>query len=187
MKRTLIEMNAASLTVTIAVASLHTATNAQVRLSAQEYQTLSAGECGWITTDAAYLSARATYEAAVLALSEAKSEYTLSIQMHSDAVTTAARLKLECECAARTEHAEAWADANKDNDSSAAAWSQAHHIECVIAKTSEANCVFVSGPVVTRPNLCDSIPQLESGESCQLESSQALDEPDHQPSKLQGE
>merc|ERR1712195_290866 len=97
--RTVNEMNAALNAVTVAETALETATNAQVQLSSQEYQLLRSGECGWIQTDVAYQTALATYNTAVTTLATARTTYALSVTAHTEAVTEAARLKLECECA----------------------------------------------------------------------------------------
>merc|ERR1711865_1234920 len=90
--RTVNEMNAALNAVTVAETALETATNAQVQLSSQEYQLLRSGECGWIQTDGAYQTALATYNTA-------RTTYALAVTVHTEAVSEAARLKLECECA----------------------------------------------------------------------------------------
>merc|ERR1712166_1504933 len=103
--RTLNEMNAAWTAVTDAQKDLESATSAQVQLSSQEFSFLQAGECGWIMTDAAYLSAYAIYTKAVNTLATAKTTYSLSIIAHREAVTEAARLKLECECSTQSAHA----------------------------------------------------------------------------------
>merc|ERR1711865_1259077 len=113
--RTLMEMNAASAAVTVAETSLYTATHAQVTLSTQTYHLLSGNECGWTMIDAAYTSALTTYSLAVTTLDTARTTYTFSIQMHTEAVAEAARLKLECQCTVQNDHAQEWASANEDN------------------------------------------------------------------------
>merc|ERR1712086_458480 len=89
--RTLNEMNAALSAVTVAETALETATNAQVQLSAQSFQLLRSGECGWIQTDVAYQTALATYNTAVTTLATARTTYALSVTAHTEAVTEAAR------------------------------------------------------------------------------------------------
>merc|ERR1712166_1128768 len=167
--RTLNEMNAAWTAVTDAQKDLESATNAQVQLSSQEFSFLQAGECGWIMTDAAYLSAYAIYTKAFNTLATAKTTYNLSVTAHTEAVSEAARLKLECECATQSEQAVAWADANQDNDANAAAWAQAHHIDCVVDHIAEADCSFGPAPGLTKPTLCDDIESV----SCAAESGSA--------------
>merc|ERR1712028_23933 len=167
--RTLNEMNAAFTAVTDAETALETATNAQVQLADQEFSFLQAGECGWIQTDAAYLSAYAIYTKAVNTLATERITYKLSVTANADAVTEAARLKLECECATQSAHATAWADANQDNDANAAAWAQAHHIDCVVDHIAEADCSFGPAPGLTQPTLCDDIESV----SCAAESGSA--------------
>merc|ERR1712166_728746 len=175
--RTVNEMNAAFNAVTDAETALETATNAQVQLADQEFQFLQAGECGWIMTDSSYQTAHVTYTTAVTTLATARTTYTLSVTAHTEAVTEAARLKLECECATQSAHATAWADANQDNDANAAAWAQAHHIDCVVDHIAEADCSFGSAPGLTQPTLCDDIESV----SCAAESGSAapvvVDEP----------
>merc|ERR1712166_1480223 len=176
--RTLNERNAAATAVTDAKKDLESATSAQVQLSSQEFQFLQAGECGWIMTDAAYLAAYAIYTKAVNTLTMARKTYSLSIDAHREAVTEAARLKLECECATQSAHATAWAEANEDNDANAAAWARAHHIDCVVQSISEANCVFGPAPGLTKPTLCDDIESV----SCAAESGSAQHVPaDEEP------
>merc|ERR1711865_706585 len=167
--RTLNEMNAAFTAVTDAETALETATNAQVQLADQEFSFLQAGECGWIQTDAAYLSAYAIYTKAVNTLATERITYKLSVTAHTEAVTEAARLKLECECATQSAHAVAWADANQDNDANAAAWAQAHHIDCVVDHIAEADFSFGPAPGLTQPTLCDDIESV----SCAAESGSA--------------
>merc|ERR1712166_322150 len=175
--RTLNEMNAAFNAVTDAETALETATNAQVQLADQEFSFLQAGECGWIQTDVAYQIALATYNKAVETLATERITYKLSVTAHTEAVTEAARLKLECECATQSAHAVAWADANQDNDANAAARAQAHHIDCVVDHISEADCSFGPAPGLTQPTLCDDIESV----SCAAESGSAapvvVDEP----------
>merc|ERR1712166_57529 len=175
--RTLNEMNAAFTAVTDAETALETATNAQVQLADQEFSFLQAGECGWIQTYAAYLSAYAIYTKAVNTLAMERITYKLSVTAHTEAVNEAARLKLECECATQSAHATAWADANQDNDANAAAWAQAHHIDCVVDHIAEADCSFGPAPGLTQPTLCDDIESV----SCAAQSGSAapvvVDEP----------
>merc|ERR1712028_101958 len=167
--RTSNEMNAAFNAVTDAETALETATNAQVQLADQEYQFLQSGDCGWIMTDSSYQTAHLTYNTAVTTLATAKTTYTLSVTAHTEAVTEAARLKLECEFATQSAHAVAWADANADNDANAAAWAQAHHIDCVVDHIAEADCSFGPAPGLTQPTLCDDIESV----SCAAESGSA--------------
>jgi len=176
--RTVNEMNAAFNAVTDAETALETATNAQVQLADQEFQFLQAGECGWIMTDSSYQTAHVTYTTAVTTLATARTTYTLSVTAHTEAVTEAARLKLECECATQSAHAVAWADANQDNDANAAAWAQAHHIDCVVDHIAEADCSFGPAPGLTQPTLCDDIESV----SCAAESGSAQHVPaDEEP------
>merc|ERR1712086_825656 len=167
--RTVNEMTAALNAVTVAETALETATNAQVQLSSQEYQLLRSGECGWSQTDVAYQTALATHNTAVTTLATARTTYALSVTAHTEAVTEAARLKLECECATQSAHAAVWADANQDNDANAAAWAQAHHIDCVVDHIAEADCSFGPAPGLTQPTLCDDIESV----SCAAESGSA--------------
>merc|ERR1712028_303861 len=167
--RTVNEMNAALNAVTVAETALETATNAQVQLSSQSFQFLQSGECGWIQTDVAYQTAHATYTTAVTTLATARTTYALSVTAHTEAVSEATRLKLECECATQSAHAAAWADANQDNDANAAAWAQAHHIDCVVDHIAEADCSFGPAPGLTQPTLCDDIESV----SCAVESGSA--------------
>lgn len=161
--RTLTEMNAALTAVTVAKESLETATNTQVQLSDQSFQLLQKAECSWIMTDAAYMSAHEIYTMAVKTLKEATETYNLSVSEHSSAVITAARLKLDCECNTQSEHATAWAEANQDVDANAAAWSQAHHIDCVVQHISEVACLFGPAPGLNQPELCDDIASVSCG------------------------
>merc|ERR1712195_268036 len=141
-------------------------------------RTLNEMNAAWIMTDAAYLSAYAIYTKAVNTLATARKTYALSVIAHREAVTEAARLKLECECATQSAHATAWAEANEDNDANAAAWAQAHHIDCVVQSISEANCVFGPVPGLTKPTLCDDIESV----SCAAESGSAQHVPaDEEP------
>merc|ERR1711966_379633 len=167
--RTLTEMHAASNAVTVAETVLETATNAQVQLSSRSFQSLQAGECGWIVTDSSYQTAHVTYTTAVTTLATTRTTYTLSVTEHTEKVIEAARLKLECECATQSAHAAAWANANEDNDANEAAWDQAHHIDCVIERISEASCTFGPAPSLTQPALCDDIESV----SCAAESGSA--------------
>merc|ERR1711865_1214175 len=153
--RTVNEMNAAFNAVTDAETALETATNAQVQLADQEFQFLQAGECGWIMTDSSYQTAHVTYTTAVTTLATARTTYTLSVAAHTEAVTEAARLKLECECVTQSAHA--------------AAWAQAHHIDCVVDHIAEADCSFGPAPGLTQPTLCDDIESV----SCAAESGSA--------------
>merc|ERR1711865_262499 len=160
--RTLMEMNAASAAVTVAETSLYTATHAQVTLSTQTYQTLSTqtNECGWTMIDAAYTSALTTYSQAVTTLDTARTTYTFSIQMQTEAVAEAARLKLECQCTVQNDHAQEWASANEDNAINLRAWEQAHQMDCVLAEIYYADCVIPPVPSLTQPSLCDDIESI---------------------------
>jgi len=169
--RTLTEMNAAFSAVTVAETALETATNAQVQLASQSFQFLQAHDCGWIMTDSSYQTAHVTYTTAVTTLATARTTYTLSVTAHTEALTEAARLKLQCECATQSAHAAAWASANEDNDANDVAWAQSHHIDCVIEHISEVDCVFGPAPGLTQPTLCDDIESV----SCAAESGSAAE------------
>lgn len=150
-------MNAASAAVTVAETSLHTATHAQVTLSTQAFHLLSGNECGWTIVDAAYESAETTYTQAVTTLNTARTTYTFSVQMHTEAVEEAARLKLECECSVQNNHAQEWASANEENAVNQRAWEQAHQMNCVLEQIYYADCVIGPVPSLTQPALCDDI------------------------------
>merc|ERR1711865_474991 len=167
--RTLMEMNAASAAVTVAETSLYTATHAQVTLSTQTYHLLSGNECGWTMIDAAYTSALTTYSLAVTTLDTARTTYTFSIQMQTEAVAEAARLKLECQCTVQNDHAQEWASANEDNAINQRAWEQAHQMDCVLAEIYYADCVIPPVPSLTQPSLCDDIESI----SCAAPTSSA--------------
>merc|ERR1712166_1574560 len=134
--RTHTVMVTAQTRVETAKTSLEVATNADVHLVSQEFQVLQQAECAWISADSAFLAAHSTHTLAVTEVAEAETEHTYTVQMHTEAVSEAARLKLECECHTSQEHERAWA--------------QAHHIECVIAQTSEADCHFGPAPTVSK-------------------------------------
>ena len=73
------------------------------------------------------------------------------------------------ETGALGQHAQAWEDANKDVNANAAAWAQAHHIDCVVDHIAEADCSFGPAPGLTQPTLCDDIESV----SCAAESGSA--------------
>jgi len=143
--------------VETAKTSLEVATNADVHLESQEFQVLQQAECAWISTDAAYLAAHSTHTLAVTKVAEADTEHTYTVQMYTEAVSEAARLKLECECHTSQEHERAWEMANSMNDEHDQAWAQAHHIDCVIAQTSEDDCHFGPAPTVSKPYVCPAV------------------------------
>ena len=143
--------------VETAKTSLEVATNADVHLESQEFQVLQQAECAWISTDAAYLAAHSTHTLAVTKVAEADTEHTYTVQMYTEAVSEAARLKLECECHTSQEHERAWEVANSMNDEHDQAWAQAHHIDCVIAQTSEDDCNFGLAPTVSKPYVCPAV------------------------------
>merc|ERR1712166_1615907 len=155
--RTHTVMVTAQTRVETAKTSLEVATNADVHLVSQEFQVLQQAECAWISADAAFLAAHSTHTLAVTEVAEAETEHTYTVQMHTEAVSEAARLKLECECHTSQEHERAWEDANSMNDEHDRAWAQAHHIECVIAQTSEADCHFGPAPTVSKPYVCPAV------------------------------
>merc|ERR1712153_242601 len=102
-----------------------------------------------------YQTSLATYTTAVTTLAMARTTYALSVTAHTEAVTEAARLKLDCECATQSAHTAAWADA--------------HHIDCVVDHIAEADCSFGPAPGLTQPTLCDDIESV----SCAAESGSA--------------
>merc|ERR1712166_446911 len=155
--RTHTVMVTAQTRVETAKTSLEVATNADVHLVSQEFQVLQQAECAWISADAAFLAAHSTHTLAVTEVAEPETEHTYTVQMHTEAVSEAARLKLECECHTSQEHERAWEDANSMNDEHDRAWAQAHHIECVIAQTSEADCHFGPAPTVSKPYVCPAV------------------------------
>merc|ERR1712166_445485 len=155
--RTHTVMVTAQTRVETAKTSLEVATNADVQLESQEFQVLQQAECTWISADAAFLAAHSAHTLAVTEVAEAETEHTYTVQMHTEAVSEAARLKLECECHTSQEHERQWEDANSMNDEHDRAWAQAHHIECVIAQTSEADCHFGPAPTVSKPYVCPAV------------------------------
>jgi hypothetical protein len=158
--RTHTEMLTAEARVTEAEQKLEEATHAEVQLHEQQYQVLAKGECGWIREDAAYIAADETFLKATTTLEKRKTEYTRSVEAHAYAVTEAARLRRECECKVKGDLEGEWELANQDNDANAKAWSQAHHIDCVVQSISEANCHFDAVPGLTMPTLCDHIASM---------------------------
>merc|ERR1712153_260017 len=66
--------------------------------------------------------------------------------------------------------------ANMDNEANQRAWAQSRHIDCVIAHTSEADCVVDSCPVVTKPVLCDAIETKECEEAGSPSGSTSIEE-----------
>ena len=155
--RTYTVMTEAQKTLTTAEEELVTVTNTDVHLSSQKFSLLQTGECGWIKTDAAYLSAETAYNEAVERVRTTTEAHTRAIFEHTTSVIKAKEMKEHCECETQSNHETQWTDANMDNEANQRAWAQSRHIDCVIAHTSEANCGVDSCPVVRRPVLCDDI------------------------------
>merc|ERR1712054_84238 len=63
------------------------------------------------------------------------------------AVETAAKLKHECECETQKAHEEAW--------------TQAHHMICVVDNTTYESCDVPACPTVTKPHICEECAAAE--------------------------
>merc|ERR1712166_859506 len=163
--RTHTVMTETAKTVITVKEELTTATNADVQVSSQSYSFLTAGECGWIKTDAAYTAAETVYTKAVELVRTTTVTHELTITEHTNSVIKAKEMKELCECGTQSAHANEWTTANMDNEANQRAWAQSRHIDCVIAHTSEADCVVDSCPVVTKPVLCDAIETKECEEA----------------------
>merc|ERR1712166_1176146 len=61
-------------------------------------------------------------------------------------------------------HDTAWAIANAETSRTERerAWAQAHHIDCVIAQTSEADCHIATAPDVSKPYMCPDVTSAAS-------------------------
>jgi hypothetical protein len=174
--RTHTVMTETAKTVITVKEELTTATNADVQVSSQSYSFLTAGECGWIKTDAAYTAAETVYTKAVELVRTTTVTHELTITEHTNSVIKAKEMKELCECGTQSAHANEWTTANMDNEANQRAWAQSRHIDCVIAHTSEADCVVDSCPVVTKPVLCDAIETKECEEAGSPSGSTSIEE-----------
>jgi len=145
--------------VVTATRSLEVASNTQVQLTDQQFSLLQQEVCSWVHLDIGFTTVHATYEQAVIEKATAETEVTFTVRNYNEAVEEAARLKLECECQTRSAHDTAWAIANAETSRTERerAWAQAHHIDCVIAQTSEADCHIATAPDVSKPYMCPDV------------------------------
>merc|ERR1712166_1096918 len=145
--------------VVTATRSLEVASNTQVQLTDQQFSSLQQEVCSWVHLDIGFTTVHATYEQAVIEKATAETEVTFTVRNYNEAVEEAARLKLECECQTRSAHDTAWAIANAETSRTERerAWAQAHHIDCVIAQTSEADCHIATAPDVSKPYMCPDV------------------------------
>merc|ERR1712166_416682 len=145
--------------VVTATRSLEVASNTQVQLTDQQFSLLQQEVCSWVHLDIGFTTVHATYEQAVIEKATAETEETFTVRNYNEAVEEAARLKLECECQTKSAHDTAWAIANAETSRTERerAWAQAHHIDCVIAQTSEADCHIATAPDVSKPYMCPDV------------------------------
>merc|ERR1712166_30642 len=145
--------------VVAATRSLEVASNTQVQLTDQQFSLLQQEVCSWVHLDIGFTTVHAAYEQAVIEKATAETEVTFTVRNYNEAVEEAARLKLECECQTRSAHDTAWAIANAETSRTERerAWAQAHHIDCVIAQTSEADCHIATAPDVSKPYMCPDV------------------------------
>jgi len=151
--------------VVTATRSLEVASNTQVQLTDQQFSLLQQEVCSWVHLDIGFTTVHATYEQAVIEKATAETEVTFTVRNYNEAVEEAARLKLECECQTRSAHDTAWAIANAETSRTERerAWAQAHHIDCVIAQTSEADCHIATAPDVSKPYMCPDVTSAACG------------------------
>merc|ERR1711998_455719 len=139
------------------------ATSAPVQLEPREYSLLKTGDCSWIKEDSGYAAALETYNAVLETDAQAKAAVTAADKYLADMIAEAERLEHECECTTQRTHALEWQKANEDNGENEKAWTQAHHMLCVLAHTTYENCEVAAVPTLTQPILPAGVTEAQCG------------------------
>ena len=110
----------------------------------------SRAECwlaGW-QADPAYIAAHDTYNTAVENKQQADASASAAAVELEAAIAEAAKLKHECECRVLHQLEAAWDAASSSGEASQRAWTQAHHMICVVDNLTYENCVVPPRPQV---------------------------------------
>merc|ERR1712080_224983 len=131
--------------------TLTTTQNFKVEFGSRTYSSLTVGKCDTFFSSTNYISAKASYNAAVkaeqIAVGSAK-EASTNLQI---AVTAAAKAKKECLCHTKKSHDKAFTERSAANRANEQAWDKAHRILCVL--NGKQPCAVPKCPVLVASRL----------------------------------
>merc|ERR1712093_650570 len=124
-------------TLTTSKKELQKTTEAKVDFGSRVYSTLTVGKCDTFFSHGAYVTAKASFQTATKAVTEAKM-----------AVETAKKLRHQCLCKKKTEHEKVYSVRHASAAANLKAWVKAHQIICVLDDAK--SCRIPAVPTVTR-------------------------------------
>merc|ERR1712166_339977 len=174
-----------------ATAAANAACSAEVTFKPQSLSSLKNGECGFVTTDPAFLLAKKTCKQMKKSTEKAKGAIDGAKTALVNVKKAAKDEKKKCRCAAQKSHKVALEAAGKVNSAAnKKAWDKAHNMQCVL--NGQSTCKVPSLPSLRTPTLdkraaqetCSSSSPSSSSSSPRSSSSSSGSPPQSPPQAL---
>merc|ERR1712167_165351 len=128
--------------------SVTKASNHKVEFGSRTYSSLTKGKCDTFFSHSNYVTAKATYKAAVTAHNKAVGAAAEATKILKIKISAAAKAKHECLCKTQKSHATEFSSRSAAN---AAIWRLAHKILCVLDRKTP--CTFAGVPTLRRASI----------------------------------
>jgi len=138
------------------------AAKAPVDLGEYTLDALESAECKFFESDEAYIAAKKAKDKAATAKSDAASEALAAAAAVKTAQGAASVAVVTCQCRVKTQSEKMWKAANQ-NTESAAGWSKAAHMTCVLEGTAPSDCKVPDMPKVQPASLADGVAEAPCG------------------------
>merc|ERR1712166_1118651 len=149
-KATNSEVSASKASVDATVAA-NTACSADVTFKPQSLSGLKNGECGFVTTDPAFVLAKKTCTQMKKSAAKATGALDGAKTAAEDDKKAAEDDKKKCRCAAQKSHKVALEATKKATEKNTKAWDKAHNMQCVL--NGQSTCKVPSLPSLRTPTL----------------------------------
>jgi len=129
--------------------ALEAARNHEVYFGPRIFSELIQGKCGSFYSMDSYQNAKSRHATALAAQDRAIGQATEAAEGLKGAIAGAKEAVHACLCTTRADHEKAMKEGNKDKETNAKAWVQAHQLACVLE--DKTSCKIPACPTVTRP------------------------------------
>jgi len=134
-----------------ATAAANAACSADVTFKPQSLSSLKNGECGFVTTDPAFVLAKKTCKQLKKSAQKAKGALDGAKTAHVSFKKAAEADEKKCLCAAQKSHKVALEATEKATEKNTKAWDKAHNMQCVL--NGQSTCKVPSLPSLRTPTL----------------------------------
>merc|ERR1712144_123619 len=131
--------------------SVTKASNHKVEFGSRTYSSLTKGKCDTFFSHSNYVTAKATYKAAVTAHNKAVGAAAEATKILKIKISAAAKAKHECLCKTQNSHATEFSSRSAANAANKAAWDLAHKILCALDR--KTTCKFAGVPTLRRASI----------------------------------